>query len=858
MTASLSLKQIFEKSQLLTTHITNPELPPLDRGIDQIEHLSQDLVQNGDEKPAKIDIRAHYFLAKGGVNAQAMARHLDAVKLTSTFDLREPVRDTDVDGYLRLEHQRVVAHTVETGRCETAAVLERAYDKDLDEAWKLATKGSNKSGSQGTSLFKSTTESLLGLDEISGIAAKFGSDLQYQTLQQLLAPNDDDNPITFDSTSHPQLISYAKVIYNYNTARLHNKPIDIVSELSQVAPELASNKENAMSKFWPLVSQFTKGAEVGGDGPQSNTLYGPSSYKNRVNMIEIAETWLESQYVAFLNATVQRQPVVYVQSSPSSKIKTYINALHSTKSIPNVETNGSDQPWAVIYYHMRCGQNQEALDYINDNQNFFKNAPSIAEYFSAYIADLKDGAMSDLTRSRIQLEYDQMARNTAEAADPYKFAVYKIIGRCELNKRTLPYIISNTEDWLWLQLSLIRESQPGMARQSGEYTLSDLQQLLQRYGREHFDPHHNNPWNYIILLILTLQFEQAVHELYNSKLLVESAHLAIALATHGMLRTTTETNKAKDSLLIVNSDGQPAIKFIHMVHQYSLMFTVSNPEVAFQYLLTISALKDEGMSKERASELCRSYIEELVMETRAYSILLGCRTLDDKIEEGCIHEYKSLVQVDDAFIRKLAVAAADKCAHEERYTDAVALYYFAADHGKVVNILIRELGKELMQPSMRLPSDLENRWSLDNIPSNSGELVKYAKDVASRYHSSKPGENISEQKRATLLSLAKLHEFRYLYINGVAEQALDILNQTGIIPMDGDLTVIARKAEQLEDLDDTVVQSVPNLLLMTLTLFHEIYTISKQQGDTNVSNRNLLRIYNHMTDILDCVENDAT
>lgn len=63
-------------------------------------------------------LSSHYFLARGGVNAQAMARHLDAVKLTATFDLREPVRDTDVDGYLRLEHQRVVAHTVETGRCE--------------------------------------------------------------------------------------------------------------------------------------------------------------------------------------------------------------------------------------------------------------------------------------------------------------------------------------------------------------------------------------------------------------------------------------------------------------------------------------------------------------------------------------------------------------------------------------------------------------------------------------------------------------------------------------------------------------------------------------------------------------------
>lgn len=61
-------------------------------------------------------------------------------------------------------------------------------------------------------------------------------------------------------------------------------------------------------------------------------------------------------------------------------------------------------------------------------------------------------SMSELTRSRIQLEYDQMSRNTADPIDPYKFAVYKIMGRCELNKRTLPHITSSTEDWLWLQV----------------------------------------------------------------------------------------------------------------------------------------------------------------------------------------------------------------------------------------------------------------------------------------------------------------------------------------------------------------------------------------------------------------------
>lgn len=75
---------------------------------------------------------------------------------------------------------------------------------------------------------------------------------------------------------------------------------------------------------------------------------------------------------------------------------------------------------------------------------------------------------------------------------------------------------------------------------------------------------------------------------------------------------------------------------------------------------------------------------------------------------------------------------------------------------------------------MRQASHSENRWSTDNIPTNSEELVKYARDVASRYATKKQDDGLSEQRRNTLQSLAKLHEFRYLYINGVAEQALEV------------------------------------------------------------------------------------
>ncbi|CAO3693041.1 unnamed protein product [Umbelopsis ramanniana] len=757
-----------------------------------------------------------------------MARHLDTVKLTSTFDLRRPVHDTDIDGYLKQEHQRVIANTIEAGRCESSAALERSYDKDLDAAWQLATKGSAKQSSNSTSLFKSTSSSL-GLDEISGIAAKFGSD----TLQQLLAPIDVEQPISFDCSNHPQLLTFASIIYRFNLARLQNQPFDLMSNLTKISMEQTFNQQHPMYRFMSLITSLVQSAEKAGIASHLSGKNDEASRSARSKMVGIAKNWLEEQYVIFLNATVQSKTRIYTGTSPSAKIKTFISALHSVKTIPNLENINGEQPWAILFYHMRTGQNKEALDYINNNLPLFKSTPSIAEYFAAFLTDLSDGSMSELTRSRIQLEYDQMSRNTADPIDPYKFAVYKIMGRCELNKRTLPHITSSTEDWLWLQLCLVRESAASSVKLGGEYRLADLQKILQKYGPEHFDPHRSNPWNYMILLLLTLQFEQVVHQLYSSKYQIEAVHLAIGFASHRMLRTTLDTKQQQESLLIVGDDGAPALNYIHLIHQYSLMFTISNPEIAFQYLLTLSVLDDEASNGKRAVELCRSYIEELVTHTRAYSVLLGSRTVDDKVEKGCIEEFKTLIKADDTFTRSLVVAAADKCRHEERHTDAVALYYLIEDHAAVVDILVRELGKELMQPTMRQGPGADNRWSQANIPSNSIELVKYANDVAARYRTARPGDGISEQRRTTLQSLAKLHEFRYHYIYGVAEQALELLSQVGIIPTQGDMTSIARKAEQLEDYEDTIVRCIPNLLLMTMALFSELFMTSKHSGDTN-------------------------
>lgn len=71
--------------------------------------------------------------------------------------------------------------------------------------------------------------------------------------------------------------------------------------------------------------------------------------------------------------------------------------------------------------------------------------------------------------------------------DIFKQALYKIVGRCDLNTKTIPEVIQSTEDYLWLQLHLIRDHGRSASdeisssmivsggRGAGDYTLKGMQ-----------------------------------------------------------------------------------------------------------------------------------------------------------------------------------------------------------------------------------------------------------------------------------------------------------------------------------------------------------------------------------------------
>lgn len=130
--------------------------------------------------------------------------------------------------------------------------------------------------------------------------------------------------------------------------------------------------------------------------------------------------------------------------------------------------------------------------------------------------------------SQIKMQYKIQIQN---ATDPYKCAVYGIIGCCDVLEHSK--VAKTTDDFLWIQLSMIRPSAAGSsddASSPDHITYSELQTvILEKYGEKHFNA-NEQPHLYFQVLALTGQFEPAIEFLARfDRYRTHAVHIALAL-----------------------------------------------------------------------------------------------------------------------------------------------------------------------------------------------------------------------------------------------------------------------------------------------------------------------------------------
>lgn len=194
---------------------------------------------------------------------------------------------------------------------------------------------------------------------------------------------------------------------------------------------------------------------------------------------------------------------------------------------------GAIPGWMIIFYLVRCGLVKEAWTWVQEHEVVIQRSdPQFIAFFKAFVAG---DNYRETIQGQIRSEYSQLLANnmtgssqyatqltraadmkitsttTGRTIDPFRMALYKIMGRCELARKSISggLVIQSSEDWVWLQYLLIEDVMPEVRSSTlVTYSLLDLQRLVLDYGPSHFDPNHTNPWHYYTILSLVGLFEK--------------------------------------------------------------------------------------------------------------------------------------------------------------------------------------------------------------------------------------------------------------------------------------------------------------------------------------------------------------
>lgn len=160
--------------------------------------------------------------------------------------------------------------------------------------------------------------------------------------------------------------------------------------------------------------------------------------------------------------------------------------------------------YAQVYYLIRCGHPEEALNLLSDHQSSLRRDDWTLPGAFKTLLSSSERKLPKAQKDQLYNDFNSNIRNNS-TVDQFKYALYKLIGRFELGRKTMK-VATTTEDWMWLQLSLIREARDDSPQEM--YSLEDIGNLVNRYGSEKFDQGGQRPFAWFNLLLFTAQFER--------------------------------------------------------------------------------------------------------------------------------------------------------------------------------------------------------------------------------------------------------------------------------------------------------------------------------------------------------------
>ncbi|RKP15226.1 Nup93/Nic96-domain-containing protein [Piptocephalis cylindrospora] len=587
-----------------TSSATGPTLPTLHRGLAQIEALSQRIATKALLEQDGLSSHRNYangYLTNVGIDTSIMSdpRSTNIDRALRPIHMTTP---TDVPANLSSLLQQDLLKIISDNQAKAKKVTEDVQASRDQRSWHT----------MRSQMLKSSPFAQRRSDPFSASITHGGS------FGQSSLPFTGGHPGESTTThrANTRAEKYLDVIRTLNEARSHGNSFPLAKGFADAIREEASlgmEGQDVVLMWDILAAVLCEGPSTGRPQlavgsparpiPLDEGAYATSarSFETKTRLVRGARSILEEAFREHMDVSIrQRRMDALLGGQPGalSKVLAYIRTL----SMPQLhmmeersEKWDGEWVWAVLYYLIRAGALTEAVSYVESHQAAFCQAhPAFPSLLQAYVRT--NGYLGPEDRSRLQEYFHRHLRHTWERGDVHRFLVYKVLGRCDLRKRTFSEVIDTTDDYMWLQFMLITEgnvppSSPptlptasphrsGITGRSGkgdlanfmlfsdslacskddprslgrstsfngsvgggggdgvwgeEYTLEDLQSGLRALGPKHYAP-SSRPLLFPQLLLYTGQFGQAVQYLQSLPgHEVDAMHLLITCAYYGVL-----------------------------------------------------------------------------------------------------------------------------------------------------------------------------------------------------------------------------------------------------------------------------------------------------------------------------------
>uniref|UniRef100_A0AAQ4PPI7 Nuclear pore complex protein Nup93 n=1 Tax=Gasterosteus aculeatus aculeatus TaxID=481459 RepID=A0AAQ4PPI7_GASAC len=741
---------LLQAEQLAAETEAVSELPHVERNLQEIQQAGERLRSRTLTRTSQdaADVKASILLGSRGLDIFHISQRLESLSAATTFEPLEPVKDTDIQGFLKNERDNALLSAIEESRRRTFLLAEEYHRESMLVQWEQVK--------------QRVLHTLLGAGED---ALDFSQDVEPSFVSQV--------PAAGRSALDSVEVAYGRQIYVFNEKIVNGHIQPNLGDLCASVAESLDDKN--VSDMWLMVKQMTDVLLV----LAKDTLKSRTSVEMQMAFVHQALGFLENSYKNYTLVTVfgnLHQAQLGGVPGTYQLVRSFLN-IKLPGPLPGMQDGEIEchPVWAVIYYCLRCGDLNAAMQVVNRVQH---QLGDFKTWFQEYM-NSPTRRLSPTLENKLRLHYRRVLRNSA---DPYKRAVYCLIGKCDISDNH-GEVADKTEDYLWLKLNQVCFDDDGSSSPQDRLTLPQLQkQLLEDYGESHFSA-SQQPFLYFQVLFLTAQFEAAVAFLFRvERLRSHAVHVALVLYELQLLLKSS----GQSAQLLSQEPGDPPmvrrLNFICLLMLYTRKFESTDPREALQYFYFLRNEKDS-----QGENMFMRCVSELVIESR-------------EVSDPCLQRAPGVIDKfagdTRAIINKVALEAENKGLFEE----AVKLFELAKNPDKVLELMNRLLSPVVAQVSAP--------------QSNKERLKNTAVAIAERYRS----QGIAGDKsiNSTFYLLLDLTTFFDEYHAGHLDRAYDVMERLKLLPLSQDS--VEERVAAFRNFSDEVRHNLSEVLLVTMNI----------------------------------------